>query len=364
MILDSCWTHTKIVHEILHALGFEHEHVRPDRDKYIKILWTNIIPGLKSKFKKYPTSDEYAKWYADKFEYDYHSIMHYSPEHLAVCDGFPTFEILEKNVQIENLELSETDKAKLQYFYNCDFATKALNVYGKYIDEIIGSSNIYCYDRFGRKYCPDLKFIKYSQGFTNIQLNTSENHVIDPKTWHINFGPTPSENSSNDTKINFYLHLGASFRSYEKRREPLIEKCGIFKLTIQDYPKNPPFPDEFFCISFLYKFWGHGEKRLQIVHFTTRKSWDIVFNLIETSEIDYVEWKALHIMVNAKETQFFGIKGYINNGGNIAIDNITIYDCSSEPRGKNSPYHNLRLPNNSIIKMCEKEEIDVVEQTN
>ncbi|XP_056289198.1 astacin-like metalloendopeptidase [Pseudoliparis swirei] len=35
-----------IVHEILHAMGFYHEHTRMDRDQYIKILYNNIMAGM------------------------------------------------------------------------------------------------------------------------------------------------------------------------------------------------------------------------------------------------------------------------------------------------------------------------------
>ena len=34
-----------MTHELMHALGFFHEHTRPDRDKFVRILWDNIKNG-------------------------------------------------------------------------------------------------------------------------------------------------------------------------------------------------------------------------------------------------------------------------------------------------------------------------------
>lgn len=33
------------MHELFHALGREHEHSRPDRDKYIRVNLSNVQPG-------------------------------------------------------------------------------------------------------------------------------------------------------------------------------------------------------------------------------------------------------------------------------------------------------------------------------
>ena len=34
-----------LLHELMHAAGFFHEHTRPDRDTYVRIDFDNIIEG-------------------------------------------------------------------------------------------------------------------------------------------------------------------------------------------------------------------------------------------------------------------------------------------------------------------------------
>ena len=48
---NGCIKKENIAHLLLHALMLNHEHERPDRDKYIEILENNIKPG-KQKYRK------------------------------------------------------------------------------------------------------------------------------------------------------------------------------------------------------------------------------------------------------------------------------------------------------------------------
>ena len=71
----NCFCSTgRALHEIMHALGFYHEHARADRDKYIKIVNNNVRRGKQKNF--HTKGDDKT---TRNFDYDYNSIMHYGP---------------------------------------------------------------------------------------------------------------------------------------------------------------------------------------------------------------------------------------------------------------------------------------------
>ncbi|CAG9837516.1 unnamed protein product [Diabrotica balteata] len=61
-----------IIHELMHTVGFNHEHNRYDRDDYVTINWSMIKSSRISYFK---TTDSVTY----DLPYDYDSVMHYDP---------------------------------------------------------------------------------------------------------------------------------------------------------------------------------------------------------------------------------------------------------------------------------------------
>lgn len=71
-----CWSTRIILHEIGHAMGMIHEHQRPDRDKYVRVYWSNIDRDKRNYFSKSYVVNTYGP-------YDFNSIMHYDSKAFA-----------------------------------------------------------------------------------------------------------------------------------------------------------------------------------------------------------------------------------------------------------------------------------------
>jgi len=110
-----------IKHEMMHTIGFYHEHSRSDRDMYIEIEWNNIPLHYQAQFSTYRWTVGYGE------NYDYESIMHYSSR-AFVRDyndkSMRSIKPKDKSIDPDDLgfkaNLSEIDKKKIRKMYKCN----------------------------------------------------------------------------------------------------------------------------------------------------------------------------------------------------------------------------------------------------
>jgi len=112
-----CHSKATILHEIGHAIGFDHEQNRIDRDSFVKLKWDNIIEDQKYNFKKRTSKT------VDSLntKYDYLSIMHYSRYAFARWKSLVTIDTGNSyRFKIgKATELSAIDKKQVNLMYKC-----------------------------------------------------------------------------------------------------------------------------------------------------------------------------------------------------------------------------------------------------
>ncbi|KAK7918904.1 hypothetical protein WMY93_010188 [Mugilogobius chulae] len=101
------------IHELNHALGFQHEQTRSDRDQYVQINWNNMDQAMAYNFFKYDTNNL-------NTPYDYGSIMHYGKTAFSI-NGRDTISPLTNTfVEIgQRKELSSWDIKRINMLYSC-----------------------------------------------------------------------------------------------------------------------------------------------------------------------------------------------------------------------------------------------------
>lgn len=130
-----CAEHLTIVtHEIIHALGFHHEMVRPDRDNYVTVKFDNVQDGrfsrcskdcvLKSKlltgqrhnFKIAPNQTTFG------IKFNYLSIMMYRWNEFAKDRSKPTIVAKQPGVgrNMRGDKMSDDDILAIRTMYKCD----------------------------------------------------------------------------------------------------------------------------------------------------------------------------------------------------------------------------------------------------
>ncbi|GFY68367.1 zinc metalloproteinase nas-14 [Trichonephila inaurata madagascariensis] len=117
-----CFKKGIILHEMMHTLGFLHEHSRFDRDEYVEVVYDNIMYGADNNFVKLFPSE------MDDFglDYDYHSVTHYPAWSFAENETLPTLKPKNDSVSLEELGygqtagiLTELDIRKINKLYEC-----------------------------------------------------------------------------------------------------------------------------------------------------------------------------------------------------------------------------------------------------
>ncbi|KJH43830.1 astacin [Dictyocaulus viviparus] len=116
-LADECINYATVIHELMHVIGFIHEHQREDRDRYVSILYQNIIPGISMDFDKLSAFD--LSYYGEN--YDYSSIMHYEKNE-GSKNGWNTIEPKDRrylNVMGRSTDFSASDLMRINRAYSC-----------------------------------------------------------------------------------------------------------------------------------------------------------------------------------------------------------------------------------------------------
>ena len=130
---SSCLVTGTIQHEFMHAMGFYHTHMRPDRDDYVTINEENIKDGGHGNFKKVVNGDTLGT------QYDYDSVLHYGAYQFSK-NNQPTIDA-KGNPIGQRKKVSIGDRLTIRLHYQCSDGPRSLE---EYKNETCNDSNCKC----------------------------------------------------------------------------------------------------------------------------------------------------------------------------------------------------------------------------
>lgn len=154
---QGCANLNVVVHEIGHVIGFFHEQSRSDRDEYIDIIWSNVLPGYALQFRKESDSNY-------NIPYDLTSTMQY-PQWAFSKEIFEKSTIVARNPAYQrflnkNYPLSFRDRRLANAIYQCTASCSGSCSNGGYMRSIGTRSGAYgsacgcdCPPNFGGSQC-------------------------------------------------------------------------------------------------------------------------------------------------------------------------------------------------------------------
>ena len=101
-----------VMHEVMHSLGFFHEHMRTDRDNYVVIYEENMTSGAMRNYRIFTETGDLGY---NIGEFDYNSIMIYSST--AYAENGYTMTKLDGSLIYQGTRLSNKDIAGLNFIY-------------------------------------------------------------------------------------------------------------------------------------------------------------------------------------------------------------------------------------------------------
>uniref|UniRef100_A0A8C5FSC2 Metalloendopeptidase n=1 Tax=Gadus morhua TaxID=8049 RepID=A0A8C5FSC2_GADMO len=110
---SGCMNFGIMQHELNHALGFNHEQTRSDRDRYVRINWKNINRRSAYNFNRKNTNNL-------NTPYDYTSIMHYGRRAFSINGRDSITPIPNSRVRIgQRRGMTRNDILRINRLYRC-----------------------------------------------------------------------------------------------------------------------------------------------------------------------------------------------------------------------------------------------------